>query len=342
MNEQVTPISQRKDDHLRICLEENVKSNISPGFDSIRLKVNTLPELDFSQTDPSTTIFGKNLSYPILISPMTGGSGKTKYFNQIFARAAEEFGIAMGVGSQRAAILHPELAETYKIVRQEAPTALLFANLGVAQLNQGFGLSECQKAVDMLQADALYLHLNALQEALQPEGDSDFSDLIKKIETVVKGLSVPVLVKEVGNGISQETAKRLIDIGINGIDVAGLGGTSWAAVEMHRVKDPIQKEVCRTFIDWGIPAVESLKSISAIQGHPLLICSGGLRNGIDIAKSIALGADLAGFAMKFIEAANRGEEALYSTITQLTLELKTSMFVTGSKDLSELKNKLED
>lgn len=342
MKEQVTQIYKRKDEHLRICLEENVSSNISAGFETVRLKVNALPELDFAQVDPSTELFGKKLSYPILISSMTGGSGKTKHFNQLFARTAAEFGIAMGVGSQRAAIVHPELEDTYKIVRKEAPNALLFANLGVVQLNKGFGLSECQKAVDMLQADGLYLHLNSLQEILQPEGDRDFSGLLEKIEHVIKGLSVPVLVKEVGCGISQETAKQLIDIGVKGIDVAGAGGTSWAAVEMHRVKGPVRAKVCQTFIDWGIPTVDALKSITSIEDLPVLISSGGLRNGIDIAKSIALGADLAGFAMKFIKAADLGKRILHDTIRQLVLELKTTMFTTGAKNLSELKNKIEN
>lgn len=341
MNKQVTNISDRKDEHLRICLEEDVNSGVPTGFDQINLNIKTLPEIDFDSIVLSTKIFGKTLDAPILISSMTGGSGKTKHFNQLLAKAANEFNIAMGVGSQRAAILHEGLEDTYSIVRKEAPNALLFANIGVAQLNEGFGVDECQRAVDMLEADALIIHLNALQEALQPEGNRDFSQLLKKIETITASLQVPVIAKEVGCGIDPQTACLLVEAGVRGIDVAGVGGTSWAAVEMYRQTDPIRKALCQTYRGWGIPTVQALQGLEGLPKEILRISSGGLRNGLDVAKSIALGANLAGFARKFILAADKGYEELQNTIELIILELKTAMFLCSATDLNSLQSKLE-
>lgn len=341
MNEQVTNISTRKDEHLRICLEEQVSSRVPNGFDKVHLQVSALPEIDFAKIDTSSQILGKKLDAPILISSMTGGSGKTKYFNQLLSQAAGEFNIAMGVGSQRAALIHDGLEDTFAIARKEAPNALLFANIGVAQLNEGFGVGDCLKAVDMLEADALFIHLNALQEALQPEGNRDFTYLLKKIEAITRSLPVPVVVKEVGCGIDKKTARSLVDVGVRGIDVAGVGGTSWAAVEMYRQTDPVRKALCETFIDWGIPTAEALKGLNELPPDILKISSGGLRGGLDVAKSIALGADLAGFARKFIIAANSGYEILKNTIELIILELKVAMFVSGSTDLISLQSKVE-
>ena len=341
MSEQVTNISSRKDEHLRICLEEDVNSSVPTGFDQVHLQVKSLPEIDFECIDLSTIIFEKKLDAPILISSMTGGSGKTKQFNQILAQAANEFNIAMGVGSQRAALVHDGLDDTFAIVRKEAPGALLFANIGVGQLNKGFGIDDCQRAVDMLEADALVIHLNALQEVLQPEGNRDFTQLLQKIEVITKNMPVPVIAKEVGCGIDPKTARLLVDVGIRGIDVAGAGGTSWAAVEMYRQTDPIRMSLCRTYIDWGIPTVEALRGLSDLPEDILRISSGGLRDGLDVAKSIALGADLAGFARKFIIAANAGYENLKKTIELILLELKVAMFVSGASNLNELRAKLD-
>lgn len=341
MNKQVTNISDRKDEHLRICLEEDVTSGVPTGFDQVNLNLKTLPEIDFESIVLSTKIFGKTLDAPILISSMTGGSGKTKHFNQLLAKAANEFNIAMGVGSQRAAILHDGLEDTYSIVRKEAPNTLLFANLGVAQLNEGFGIAECQRAVDILEADALIIHLNALQEALQPEGNRDFSQLLKKIETISASLQVPVIAKEVGCGIDSQTARLLVEAGVRGIDVAGVGGTSWAAVEMYRQTDPIRKALCQTYRGWGIPTVQTLQGLEGLPTEILRISSGGLKNGLDVAKSIALGADLAGFARKFILAADKGYEELQNTIQLIILELKTAMFLCSATDLNSLQSKLE-
>lgn len=338
---QVTNISGRKDEHLRICLEEDVSSSVSNGFDELHLKLQSLPEIDFKTIDLSTEIFGKKLKAPILISSMTGGSGKTKHFNQLFGQAANQFGIALGVGSQRAAILHENLSETYSIVRKEAPNALLFANLGVSDLNRGFGIAECQRAVDMLEADALFLHLNALQECLQPEGNTDFSNLLSKIELLSSGLSVPVIAKEVGCGIDRQTAKALINVGVRGIDVAGLGGTSWAAVEMYRQTDPLRRDLCQSYRSWGLPTAKALEGIRDLPENILKISSGGLRNGLDVAKSIAMHAGLAGFATKFIHAANQGYQSLENTIKLILEELKLAMFLTGSSNLQAMKDKIE-
>lgn len=340
-NKQVTEISRRKDDHLRICLEEDVSSVVPNGFDQLNLKLQSLPEIDFEAIDLSTEVFGKRLDAPLLISSMTGGSGKTKHFNQILAQAANEFNIAMGVGSQRAALLHEGLSDTYSIARKEAPNILLFANLGVSDLNYGFGLEECQRAVDMLEADGLFLHINALQECLQPEGNTDFSNLLSKIELISSRLSVPVIAKEVGCGIDRQTAKALVEVGVKGIDVAGLGGTSWAAVEMYRQTDPMQKELCQSFRSWGLPTAKALDGIVDLPEDIVKISSGGLRNGLDLTKSIAMGANLGGFATKFIHAANDGYESLHNTIKLILKELKVGMFLTGSPNLKALNGKIE-
>lgn len=340
MDDQVTRISARKDEHLRICLEEEVQSDVPTGFDEVHLQVLTLPELDFDSIDSSTVVFGKKLDAPLLISSMTGGSGKTRQFNQQLARAANEFNIAMGVGSQRVALVHDGLEDTFAIARKEAPNALLFANLGVAQLNEGFGLDKCKRAVDMLEADGIFIHLNALQEALQPEGNRDFSGLLNQIENIAKALPVPVIAKEVGCGIDPQTAKLLVDAGISGIDVAGVGGTSWAAVEMYRQTDPVRKALCQTYIDWGIPTAQALQGITDLPAGVLKISSGGLRNGLDVAKSIAMGADLAGFARKLIIAAHNGAESLSEAISLIMLELKVAMFLSGANDLITLRTRL--
>lgn len=333
---QVTDTSKRKDEHLRICLEEDVNASVPTGLEKISLAVEALPEIDYEKIDTRVKLFGKQLSAPIFISSMTGGSSRAGYFNQMLAETAEKYQIPMGVGSQRAALEIPELEKTFRLARLSAPTTVLFANLGVAQLNYGFTTEDCQRAVEMLQADALYLHLNSLQEALQPEGNRNFEDLLAKIERVSKSLEVPLLVKEVGCGISRQTALKLIDAGVSGIDVAGLGGTSWARVEMYRQTDPARKALCASFGDWGIPTVDCLLEMQDLPKEVMLLASGGLRSGIDAAKTLAMGARLAGFARRFILSANAGEESLYQSVDQLIFELKTAMFCTGSAGVQDL------
>ncbi len=327
-------LPQRKDDHIKINLEQDVQSNTSTGFEKLHLRHNALPELDFASIETSITLFNKQLAAPILISSMTGGTTAGAAFNRTLALAAEQCGIAMGVGSQRAAIENPEIADSFNI-RKFAPNALLFANLGAVQLNYGFGIEECKKAVDMLEADALYLHLNPLQEALQPEGNHNFSGLLPKIEQVCRSVGVPVLIKEVGWGIGLETARRLLEVGVAAIDVAGAGGTSWGKVEMYRQTDPLKASIHAAFGDWGIPTARNLLQLRNLDDNQLIFASGGLSDGVDVAKSLALGAKLGGFARKFLLAAKLGEVELINQVGIIKQELKTAMFACGVGSLSE-------
>ena len=347
---------ERKADHLRICLDEDVQSHrITNGFEQYRFTHCCLPELNRDEIDLRSTFLGKVIATPLLISSMTGGTEQARLINQRLAKTAQRFGLAMGVGSQRVAVENPTLTTTFS-VRQYAPDALLFANLGAVQLNYDYGIEQCQKAVDTLEADALILHLNPLQEAVQTEGDVNFKGLLAKIEQLAKVLPVPVVAKEVGNGISAVMARRLVEAGVTAIDVAGAGGTSWARVESERAKDAKQRRLGNTFADWGIPTAECLTSIrSEFQRESTsdprsraasmrissasvsLIASGGLRNGLDAAKAIALGADLVGMALPFLQAASQSEEALAELSEALIAELTTVLFCTGSKSLLKLR-----
>lgn len=333
---EVTPTSERKADHIRVNLEEDVQSGLTTGLEKVHFVHNALPELDLRQIDTSLTFLGRSLRAPILISSMTGGTERAARINQSLAEAAQAQGVAMGLGSQRAAIEDPSLEPTFR-VRSAAPDILLFANLGAVQLNYGYGLEQCQRAVDMIEADALVLHLNALQEALQPEGDVDFSDLLRKIEAVCRGLEVPVIAKEVGWGISAQAARRLIEAGVRAIDVAGAGGTSWSQVEMHRAESEQQAALAARFIDWGLPTAECVQSVRGELPEVPLIASGGLRNGIDIAKCIALGADLGGMASPFLKAAAISTEAVLDVLQLTAHEIRVTMFASGSRDLDALR-----
>lgn len=331
----VTHISQRKSDHIRINLREDVQSAITTGLERYRFEHQALPECDLDEVDTRLDFLGKSLSAPILISSMTGGSPESAQINLTLAEAAEQTQIAMGLGSQRAAIEHPELAYTFQ-VRHVAPNILLFANLGAIQLNYRYGIEECKKAVDMIEADALVLHLNPLQEALQPEGNTNFAKLIDKIAKVCHTLSVPVIVKEVGWGISERTARLLIEAGVAAIDVAGAGGTSWSQVEMYRAQSESAARIASHFIDWGIPTAGCIKMIRALHSSVPIIASGGLRNGIDIAKCLALGANLGAMASPFLKAAARSLADTIETINELKREIQITMFVAGAKSISEL------
>lgn len=331
----VTPIEARKSDHIRINLEEDVRSGLSTGLERYRFIHQALPELDLNDIDLSLQLFGKKLQAPLLISSMTGGTPEAAAINRTLATAAQETGIAMGLGSQRAAVDNPELAPTFQ-VRQTAPDILLFANLGAVQLNYGYGLDECQQAVDMIEADALILHLNPLQEAVQPEGDTLFAGLLSKIETVTKALPVPVIAKEVGWGFSQQAARKLANAGVAAIDVAGAGGTSWTQVEMHRAQNEKQARLAAAFIDWGIPTAESILYIRSAAPDITIFASGGLRDGTDIAKSIALGASLGGMAGPYLKAATQSVEETISTIHEVKRELQVCMFAAGVPDLEAL------
>ncbi len=331
----VTPISQRKSDHIRINLEEDVQSGLTTGLEHYRFIHQALPELNLGDVDLTVTFFNKKLSAPMLISSMTGGSDQAAVINLRLAEAAEQENIALGLGSQRAAIEHSELVPSYQ-VRRVAPNALLFANLGAIQLNYGYGVDECQRAVEMIEADGLILHLNPLQEALQPEGNTRFKDLSKKIKLICRSLSVPVIVKEVGWGISERVAKLLLDLGVSAIDVAGAGGTSWSQVEMHRAQTEQQAQISADFLDWGIPTAESIIQVRAISSSIPIIASGGIRNGIEIAKCIALGANLAGMASPFLKAAVKSVEDVVQTIQTIKQEIQITMFACAAPDIPTL------
>ncbi len=325
----------RKADHIRINLEENVRSGLTTGLERWRFVHQALPELDLRAVDTATTWFGKTLSAPLLISSMTGGTGSAGPINRNLAAAAQATRIAMGVGSQRAALEDPALAETFKL-RDLAPDILLFANLGAVQLNYGYGVDQCRRAVDMVQADALILHLNALQEAVQPEGDVNFAGLLTRIEAVCRALPVPVIAKEVGWGISEQAARQLAQAGVAAIDVAGAGGTSWSQVEMHRARTERQRRIAAAFVDWGLPTADSLQNVRrAAPGLPL-IASGGLRDGVDVAKCLALGAGLCGLAGPFLKAADRSAEAVADVVAELTQTLRVVMFAAGAGTIAQL------
>lgn len=332
----VTPTSSRKLDHIRINLEKEVHSGLTTGLENYKFKHRALPELNLEEINLESTLFGKKLAAPILISSMTGGSGEVEYINQTLAAAAQHTGIAMGLGSQRAAIENPELAYTYQ-VRVTAPDILLFANLGAVQLNYGYGIDECIKAVEMIEADALFLHINALQEAVQPEGDTNFKGLLKKIELVCKYLPVPVIAKEVGWGFSKRDARLLAEAGVAAIDVAGAGGTSWTQVEMHRAKSENQSRLASAFLDWGIPTSEAILNVREAAPELLVFASGGLQTGIDIAKCIALGASLGGMAGIFLKHAVNSLNDTIDRIEGVIRELKVCMFACGAPQLSDLK-----
>jgi isopentenyl-diphosphate delta-isomerase len=333
----VTKTSARKADHIRINLKEEVSSNLTTGLERFSFLHEALPDVNFEEIDLSQTFLNKTLNSPILISSMTGGTDDAKRINQNLATAAQLAGIAMGVGSQRAAIEKPDLAESFK-VREYAPDILLLANLGAVQLNYGYSVIECQKAVDMINADALILHLNSLQEAVQPEGDTRFKGLLKKIEQVCSKLTVPVIAKEVGWGFSGMTAKRLADVGIFAIDIAGAGGTSWSQVEMYRAASEAQARLAGSFVDWGIPTSESIQLVREEIPDIPIIASGGLKTGIDIAKCIALGASMGGMAGNFLKAADVSAEKTSQVITEITKQIKVSMFGAGLSNLNELQN----
>lgn len=327
----------RKVDHIRINLEQDVQfPRLTTGLEKLRFLHQALPELSLRQVDTSTTIFGKRLSAPLLISSMTGGTELARDINRNLASAAQRHTIAMGLGSQRAAIEDPALEASYAI-REVAPDILLFANIGAVQLNYGYGLLHCQRAVDMVGADALILHFNALQEAVQAEGDIDFSGLLRKVERICEKLPVPVIAKEVGWGFSRSAARSLANAGVAAIDVAGAGGTSWSEVEYHRAPTAFHARVARSFADWGIPTADAIRY--ALAGAPELpvFASGGLRDGIDIAKCMALGAAMAGLASPFLRAASESADAVSELIRELTAQLQIAMFCSASRDINSLR-----
>jgi isopentenyl-diphosphate Delta-isomerase len=322
----------RKAEHIRLALEQRMQLGVN-YFDEYHFEHAALPEIDFDDIDIGVEFLGRRLAAPLLVSSMTGGTETAGLINRNLAAGAERTGIAVGVGSQRKALEDPAKADTFK-VREVAPSVPLLANLGAVQLNYGLGARECLQAVEMIGADALILHLNPLQEAIQPEGQRNFADLLPKIGEVVRALPVPIVVKEIGCGISAATARALAGQGIRIIDTAGVGGTSWARIEAERAGDLDLGEV---FAGWGIPTPLSIREVRSVGGLTV-IASGGLRNGIDVAKAVALGADLAGMAYPFLQAATESPERVVDKVQRIVLELKICMFCLGVRTVAELRH----
>lgn len=335
--------SVRKLEHLNLCVEKDVEARKSStglrisGFDDIELIHNCLPEINKDSLDMGTVFLGRKLAAPLLIASMTGGHPGTKAANAALAGAAEELGIGMGVGSQRAAIEDPQLEDSFRVVRDRAPGAFIYGNVGAAQLNE-FGIEGLEKAVEMIDADALAIHLNFLQEAVQPEGNVDASGCLEAIRKTCRELSVPVIIKETGAGISHAQAVAIRDAGASAIDIGGLGGTSWAGVETYRAKergDILCEHLGTEFWNWGIPTVSSI--VESKVSLPV-IATGGIRTGLDVAKSIALGASLCGIALPLVAPALKSSNDVVNRLKLVLGELKVAMFLTGSRNVEELGN----
>lgn len=331
MNAPLLDLRDRKAEHIRLALDERMQLGLH-SFDEYAFEHEALPEIDLAEIDTTVEFLGRRLDAPLLVSSMTGGTEVAGRINRNLAAGAERTRIALGLGSQRKALEDPAQAATFQ-VRDAAPSVPLLANLGAVQLNYGMGVGECRQAVDMIGADALILHLNPLQEALQPEGQCDFRDLLPKIGEVVRGVGVPVVAKEIGCGLSERTARRLAGQGVRILDTAGVGGTSWARIEAARANDAPIGEL---FAGWGIPTPQSIQEVRKVPGVTV-IGSGGLRNGVDVAKALALGADLAGLAYPFLAPATESPERVAETVRRIVRELKICMFCLGVTTVAELK-----
>lgn len=326
-----------------MALDGSVESASSPGWDEVELVHEALPELDADEVDTSVELLGRTLALPFAIAAMTGGHPDALAINAALARAAERHGIAIGLGSQRAGLLDPRLADTYAVVREQAPSALVIGNVGAAQLvRQGAAealtLDAVRRAVEMVRADALAVHLNALEEAIQPEGDRRTRGVARAIETLVERLDVPVIVKETGAGISRATAARIAGLGVSTVDVGGLGGTSFAHIERLRAErqgDVRGAELGAELAEWGIPTAVSV-AWAAAEGLTV-VATGGVRSGLHAAKALALGATAVGVARPLLVAAAEGDAALTRWIERFERSLRTVLLLTGSRDVATLR-----
>lgn len=327
--------------HLEACLHEPVEYEKSAGFDAYELENQALPELSLADLDLSVCFAGKTLCAPLMIAPMTGGTEEGRVINRALAAAAQRFGLAMSVGSQRIALERPEAARCFE-VRDVAPDILLFANFGAAQLARGWGADEARRAVAMIGADALFIHFNAVQEAIQG-GDRDFCGLAAHLRALCRGLAddaIPVFAREVGFGLSSEAAHRLLDCGVHGIDCAGAGGTSWAKVEAYCASTPRRRALGLRFGEWGIPTARSIRNVRAASSGIPLVASGGLRSGIDLAKAIALGADVGAMARPMLLQVMQGAAALHAFIEDVLDELRICMFASGAANVAALRGRV--
>lgn len=333
-----TRTEDRKQEHIRICLEREIESNIPAGFDDITLIHNAVPEINLDEVNLQYTFLGHKLQAPIMVTAMTGGHEEALPINRHIAQAVEALGLAMGVGSQRAAIDDSALAPSFSVTRENAPTAFLIGNIGAPQISLGYDVKEAEIAINMLKADALAIHFNPAQEAIQPEGEAHFSGVLQALRRLTKSLSTPVIAKETGAGINPDNAEHLVKAGVKAIDVAGLGGTSWPAVEVERAKaeDTMKATLGRWFMDWGIPT--AIATYEVTQNNPSIpvIASGGIRTGVDIAKAIALGANIGGVALPVLSPAILNPKAVQVYLDTLIQGLKATMFLVGAKTLEDL------
>lgn len=335
-NQVTKSIERRKEEHIKWCLTDDVLGmGITTGFEKVTFLHNALPEVDFDTLSLETSFLGKSMNTPFLISSMTGGAKEADFINENLARACQTRGWALGLGSTRAYLEDEKYRKTFK-VRKYAPTIPVIANLGAVSLNYGVTAKMCQHIVDETEASALVLHLNGLQEVMQTDGDTNFSGLLVKIEQVVKHLSVPVGVKEVGFGIAKKQAKQLKDVGVSFIDVAGAGGTSWTQVEKLRSNDVVKIRAAEAFTSWGVPTVKSLIDCVSVKDVPV-IASGGIKTGVDACKALGLGADLVGFARGILKDATTSAEAVLETMAVREMELKMAMFGIGVNAIADLK-----
>ncbi len=331
-------VTKRKDAHIDLCLNEDVGSQVAHGFDRHTLEYDALPELDLKDVDLSTTLLGKSLRAPILVGAMTGGTERARAINERLARAAARVGVGMCLGSQRAAIEQPELAKTFA-VRDAAPDLpLLIGNIGAVQLNYGVEAVDIANAIEAVQADALNFHLNPLQEAVQPSGDTNFAGLAARLAEVIPVLPFPCLVKEVGHGISARTARKLAQLPLAGIEVAGVGGTSWARVESYRASGSPAAEIGQRLAGFGVPVADSIVACrEALGDERLVIGSGGVRTGLHAAIALALGADAVALARPLLVAAEESEDAVVAALETIIQELATVCFCTGARGVKELR-----
>ncbi|PRD15242.1 type 2 isopentenyl-diphosphate Delta-isomerase [Pantoea coffeiphila] len=334
----MSDLIQRKSDHLDIILDPSrrVKTRTT-GFERWRFEHCALPELSLDRIDLHTALFGKTLRAPLLISSMTGGTRRAKSINRHLGEAAQALGLAMGVGSQRVALESEQDWGLTRELRQLAPDIPLLANLGAAQIAGKSGTEYARRAVGMIEADALIIHLNPLQEALQHGGDHDWRGVLAAIAHTVEALPVPVIVKEVGAGLSVPVARQLVDVGVAMLDIAGAGGTSWAAVEGERAVSPQARAVAMAFSDWGIPTAQALTELHQALPHVPLIASGGIADGIDAAKALRLGADLVGQAAGVLSCATVSGEAVVDHFQVMIEQLRIACFCSGSGSLRDLR-----
>ncbi|RLI15154.1 type 2 isopentenyl-diphosphate Delta-isomerase [Candidatus Bathyarchaeota archaeon] len=330
---------KRKADHIRISLEKDVQARkTTTCFEDIHLIHKALPEINKQEINLSTEVFNHKFSAPLIVGAITGGTPEATRINAAIAEAVEELGLGMGVGSQRAAIEDKKLEKTFTIARKKAPNAFLIANIGGVQLVNGYSIKEVERAVAMIEADAIAIHLNPLQEAIQPEGQTNFRGILEKISEIAEEIDKPLIVKETGAGIAAEEAKKLETVGVNGIDVSGAGGTSFAAVEYYRVKGPknsFQRRLGDVFWDWGIPTAISVVEVSQSVKIPV-IASGGVRDGVDMAKALALGANLTSLSQPILQAAVKGARETKNVLSLLIEELRNAMFLVGANSVQEL------